>query len=255
MDGNPLEIKKLIDNGFGDVLKTIDEATAIARLQKMNQWDPKLIDDLARRLGDSKYAGLADDLVDNDIFDIYEKLVLDPLNARDLVKHLDLKDGVLDKVGKSAFFVEVTSLGKAFENVVSGAVTSGSWRTKLKDVLSSKFGVNDLDAYEMFEQVQFSYNSTGNYFVADQVFAKFKTVAGQKIIDDIIILENKLSSVTKLTSNQSSAKAVSNYTTRGTKLGVPKGSDANFKDGFSKWVRAYGDGSGNTITDITDTFN
>ena len=255
LNGNPLDIKKLIDNGFGFILKNIDEATAIARLQKLNQWDPKLVDDLARRLGDNKYAGLADDLVDNDIFDVYERLVLDPLNARDLVKHLDLKDGVLDKVGNSAFFVEVTSLGKAFENVVSEAVSSGVWRTKLKDVLSSKFGVSDLDSYEMFEQVQFLYNSTGTYFVADQVFVKFKTVAGQKVIDDIIILENKLSVATKLTSDQSSAKAVLNYTTRGTKLGVPAGSAASFNGGISKWVRAYGDGSGSTILDITDTFN
>ena len=87
------------------------------------------------------------------------------------------------------------------------------------------------------------------------MFAKFKTVAGQKVIDDIIILENKLSEATKLTSNQSSAKAVLNYTTRGTKLGVPTGSAANFNGEISKWVRVYGDGSGSTISDITDTFN
>jgi hypothetical protein len=47
------------------------------------------------------------------------------------------------------------------------------------------------------------YYSGDNYFVANQVFVKYKTVGGQKMVDDILVLENKLSSTTPLTTPQS----------------------------------------------------
>jgi hypothetical protein len=37
-------------------------------LAKLNEWDAVRVDDLARRLGNTKYAGLADELADADLF-------------------------------------------------------------------------------------------------------------------------------------------------------------------------------------------
>lgn len=150
----------------------------------------------------------------------------------------------------------MTQLGKDFEKVVAPALKpGGAWRNKLKTLLKDKFGVDDLDSYEMFEQVHLTYNkTTGDYFVADQVFVKYKTVAGQKVVDDIIVIENKLSDATKLTGNQSTAKTVSKYYSKGDKLGIPRESPVSFKGGNIKWLKAYGNGDGKTIVDLTETF-
>lgn len=255
LDGNPLDVAKLFDNGLGKTLDKVSDVDKTKILSRINEWDASKVDDLARRLGKGNYPNLADDLSDPDFFKLYDDIVNDPENALDIAKRAG--NGNLTTTAKSAFFNDITKLGKDFEGVVAPALRpGGAWRNKLKDVVSKKFGVDDLDSYEMFEQVQLTYKkSTGDYFVADQVLVKYKTIAGQKVIDDLIVVENKLSSITRLTSNQAAAKGVGDYFTKGAKLGVPQGSPASFKNKTIKWVRAYGAGDGKTITDITYTFN
>lgn len=254
LNGSPLDIKKLVNNGFGEILINIDEPIAIRRLQKMNQWNPKLVDDLARRLGDSKYVGLVEDLVDNDIFDVYEKLVLDPFNARDLVKHLDLKDGVLDKVGKSAFFAEVTSLGKAFENFVESNLSL------LRSKILGKYPDIDINDYEIFTQVQMNTGAGSQYFVADILMVK-RTVDdfGQPILDKskALVIESKLSATTNLTTPQGSAlikvksnssifevRSILKQNTNGFTISNTENIHVN------DFLKAYSDGSGNVIIDV-----
>jgi hypothetical protein len=252
-NGNALDVQKLFDNGLSKTLSNVSDADKVKILNRINQWDASKVDDLARRLGKDNYPALADDLTDPAFFKLYDDIIHDPENALDIAKRAG--NGNLTTAAKSTFFNDITKLGKDFESVVAPALGSGMWRDKLK-TLVGKFGVNDLDAYEMFEQVQLTYKkSTGDYFVADQVFVKYRIVAGQKVIDDLIVIENKLSNVTKLTDNQSAAKEISEYFTKGVKLGVPQGSPASFKDAKIKWVRVYGAGDGKTILDITDIFN
>jgi hypothetical protein len=66
----------------------------------------------------------------------------------------------------------------------------------------------------MYSQVQLYY-SGDNYFVADQVFVKYTTnQAGKEIVDDILVIENKLSSTTALTTPQNGALKSSSYRVR-----------------------------------------
>ena len=254
LNGNPLDVQKLFNNGFGKTLNNLSDADKTKMLARMNEWGADKVDDLARRLGKGNYPELADDLTNPDFFKLYDDIIHDPENAIDIAKRAG--DGNLVTTAKSTFFNNITQLGKDFEKVVAPALKpGGAWRDKLKALVKNKFGVDDLDSYEMFEQVQFTYNkTTGDYFVADQVFVKYKTVAGRKVVDDIIVIENKLSDITKLTDNQRIAKGINQYWTRGAKIGVSTGAPAYFKDGTIKWIRAYGSGDGKTIVDITDVF-
>ncbi|MFN7881984.1 MAG: hypothetical protein ACK5PF_03085, partial [bacterium] len=128
----------------------------------------------------------------------------------------------------------------------------GALRSKLKTILESKFGIKDLDSYQMFEQVQFTYNKSGDYFIADQAFVKYGfDTDGDKFIESVIIIENKLSDATKLTGNQSAARSIAEYTVRSRQIsGLEQGLNAT----LNKWLRVYGDGSGKNIVDITDDF-
>jgi len=127
--------------------------------------------------------------------------------------------GVWEKWGKANFFKVVTKKGKDFETLVCLEKFKDRLSDKyleLKQKLNIDFGKN-LDEYDMYSQVQLKYNDTGDYFVADQVFVKYKTLGGQKIIDDVIIIENKLSANTRLTPNQTIAKTKNSYTVRNTR--------------------------------------
>ncbi|MFA0963107.1 fibronectin type III domain-containing protein [Roseivirga sp. BDSF3-8] len=252
LDGNPLDIAKLFDNGLG---KTLNKALVVDKtkiLSRINEWDASKVDDLARRLGKDNYPNLADDLADPDFFKLYDDIINDPENALDIAKKAG--DGNLITTAKSAFFNDITKLGKDFEGVVAPALSpGGTWRNKLSDVVKNKFGIDDLGSYEMYKQVQFTYNkSTGDYFVSDQVFVKYGFDAdGDKFIENIIVIESKLSDGTKLTGNQSAARNVSEYTVRSRQF-VELSQGLEVKS--NNWLRAYGDGSGKNIVDITDEF-
>jgi len=251
LNGNPLNVQKLFDNGLSSTLSKVSDADKVKILDRINQWDASKVDDLARRLGKDNYPALADDLADPDFFKLYDDIIHDPENALDIAKRAG--NGNLTTTAKSTFFNDVTKLGKDFEGVVAPALKpGGALRSKLKTILESKFGIKDLDSYQMFEQVQFTYNKSGDYFIADQAFVKYGfDTDGDKFIESVIIIENKLSDATKLTGNQSAARSIAEYTVRSRQIsGLEQGLNAT----SNKWLRVYGDGSGKNIVDITDDF-
>jgi hypothetical protein len=120
------------------------------------------------------------------------------------------------------------------------------------------FGKN-LDDYDMYSQVQLKYDGD-NYFIADQLFVKYKVDAfGRKTVDDIIVIENKLSSTTPLTSPQTSAMKSASYVVRNID---PKQSQfelnntlnqnaiLNFESGIIKWYKVYDGNDGSAILGI-----
>ena len=92
-------------------------------------------------------------------------------------------------------------------------------------------------------------------------FVKYKlNDAGRKVIDDIVIIENKLSDSTRLTPNQNAAKTKSSYTVRASKsknseiIGSTnelEGGDILNFNGSIQWYKAHDGADGDIITGIT----
>ena len=244
---------KLLRNGLSEILVKAGTGRPQA-LNKVSGWNKNIIN---KFLGDVPKYRLADDMDDvEEALTIYRKVWEQPENAWDFIKSID-KDSRLAKWSRGRFFVEVTQRGKDFEQVVGPALRSGKWRDKLKALLKDKYKVDNLDDYELIEQVQLIYkNPPGDYFIADQIFVKYGFDAdGDKFIDDLIVIENKLSESTRLTGNQETAKSISEYLVRGSKIpGLPTGSQAIFKDNVIKWFKVHSDGVGKEIKNLTDKF-
>lgn len=146
---------------------------------------------------------------------------------------------------------EAETVLKAFKN------RSSQWYGSLKSKVSADFGKN-LDDYDMFSQVELKY-AGDDYFVADQIFVRYKTNAlGQKTIDDIIIIENKLKSSTQLTTPQTRALSKNSYTVRnavdkvsefGSSNTLKQNNVLNFNGGI-KWYKVYDSDNGDVITGI-----
>jgi len=111
------------------------------------------------------------------------------------------------KWAQGNFFKTVTKAGKDFELFVSANLSV------LRTKLLAKYLNIDLNNYAIFEQVQIKTGQIANgadeFFVADFVLVKKKTVLGQEILDfdNAIVLETKLSSTTALTTPQTNALA------------------------------------------------
>ena len=80
------DVQKLLENGLTKTLIGASDADKINILSKLISWDLSKVDDLTRRLGDSKYSGLADKLSDPDYFKLYDEIINDPENAIDIAK-------------------------------------------------------------------------------------------------------------------------------------------------------------------------
>ncbi len=127
---------------------------------------------------------------------------------------------------------------------------------QLRNKVQSTCNVN-LDEYDMYSQVQFKYNDAGDYFVADQVYVKWgKDEFGVNKIQDIVIVEDKLSEGTRLTKHQNGGKAATSLTVRSKTLkpdsGVsgyvlPKNAVIN---GNNKWMKIFDSENGDAISDI-----
>lgn len=193
--------------------------------------------------------------------DVWRDIRLNPDKYWDIAKSNPL-DPVVQKWGQIEFFKVVTGYGKEFEEkVVLSALRdiNNSWYQLLK----RRAGVN-LDEYELFSQVQLKYNNE-DFFVADQLFIKFKLINNVRVIDDVIVIENKLSKLTQLTENQSNAKGINTYVVRSVnKPGLKNHSIILNKSNPSpeentistvsaltiKWYKIYNGGKGAAITDI-----
>jgi hypothetical protein len=128
--------------------------------------------------------------------------------------------------------------------------------TELKALVFADFNKN-LDQYEMFSQVQLKYNTTtGDYFIADQVFVRYDADGD---IEDLIILENKLSGATQLTTNQGAAFNMNSFTTRSLNSecltntnisSISQNTQLNFQN-TKQWYRIESDGVGEIISVIS----
>jgi hypothetical protein len=126
---------------------------------------------------------------------------------------------------------------------------------QLKQQFTNDFGKN-LDDYDMYSQVQLYYNGD-DYFIADQIFVKYKTVMGVDMVDDILVLENKLSGGTPLTSLQNGALKSSSYRVRSNDLSsqfdsntlLKKNTELRFLD-ENQWYKVHDGGNGDIISGI-----
>ncbi len=173
--------------------------------------------------------------------------------------------GIWRKWAKANFFKVVTKKGNDFEKFVCLEKFKNRLSDKyleLKQKFSADFNKN-LDEYDMFSQVQLSFGEVTlangkkvDYFVADQVFVKYDAYGD---IDDIIIIENKLSSGTRLTPNQKAAKGKGSYSVRasnpkkskidGSKNELKGGEILSF-NGEIQWYKVHDGANGDIITGI-----
>jgi|GEM_PF-7082077 len=247
-------------------VNSLDEALDAKLLSKIEDLDNDYLVKLEADIVHPRYGATIKELVEenaDDLTEIWKRLKEDVGFCWEMRSEGGSR---WQKWAQRAAFKDATQKGRAFEDLVLNSIKarSGAWYNKLKQEVAT-FGINNLDEYEFFDQVQFGFpqrklpdGSFVDYFIADQVFVKFKTeiVGGvsRKTIDDMVILETKLSQSTSLTPNQNIAKGLNKYTTRGNKLpGIPSGSSAPF-NGPIKWIKAYDAGVGNVITDITTKF-
>jgi hypothetical protein len=123
---------------------------------------------------------------------------------------------------------------------------------ELKNKVSTDLGKN-LDDYDMYSQVQLKYDGD-NYFVADQLFVKRDALGD---IEDIIVIENKLSSTTPLTTPQTNAFQRTSFTVRSQSVPSEFGSGVNLTSGkpitFSdskQWYKVHDGANGDVISGI-----
>ena len=100
-----------------------------------------------------------------------------------------------ERWAKSEFFKEITDKGREFGKNVTDAIKDKRLYQRLKKAL----GKSDLDGYELEAEVQL-FIEGDRYMVADILL--FKRDETTQKISDVILIENKLSSSTRFTSNQ-----------------------------------------------------
>ncbi|WP_438711694.1 hypothetical protein ACSTS3_03695 [Aquimarina muelleri] len=187
-------------SNFADVSK-LD----VAVLSKLDNWSEPLVSELNKSLG--KYADLGGELTNSKLFDAVETILKYPENAWDALRDLknaDIVSETVSRIGKSSFFTEVIGKGRAFEksvleNLVSGFSTKSG---KAYDVVKNRLlSLNkNIDEYVLFSQLQL--DVPGGKMIADQVLVKYKIIGNRTVIDDVIVLENKLKKTTSYTSRQ-----------------------------------------------------
>lgn len=205
------------------------------------------------------YQGLKLDLQDLDLFNTYKKIANDIEQGYEILDDLDDALSTLtsqkSQNSTSPNFWKYIQNGKKFEKdflLPKLRNRLSDEYSLLKNKANEEFGIN-LDEYDMYSQVQLKYN-TSDYFVADQVYVKWTTVNGQNLIDDIVVIENKLSASTRLTTNQNAGKAASTLVVRSVDK-FPDNSVLGLElKGIipinNKWLKIYDSDNGDIITGI-----
>lgn len=146
----------------------------------------------------------------DDLNDIWKLIKDDPKYAYELSKTGGAR---WTKWAQGNYFKTVTKAGKDFEVVICKEAfknRSSAKYLELKNKFQVEFGKN-LNDYEMFSQVQLKYNSKGDYFVAAQIFIKYDAFGD---IEDVLVIENKLSITTAFSPNQTNALQSNSFTVR-----------------------------------------
>lgn len=189
----------------------------------------------------------------DDVKDIWKRLKEEPSYSWEIRKTGGSR---WEKWAQREFFKVITKKGKDFEELVCEVAFSNRSSAKyleLKEKFQTDFG-KDLDEYEMFGQVQLKFNNDGDYFIADQVFIKFDELEN---VEDLLVLENKLSQSTPFTGNQTEASQIASYNVRSnskeslTSPGTFLTNDSQISFSQSQqWYKISSDGTGALISSI-----
>jgi|GEM_PF-976695 len=235
-------------NGLDDIV----DANLLSKLDNLEAgYFSKFDADLAHSTYGPEIKALLKESPD-DLADIWKRLKDDPAYSWEIQKTGGSR---WEKWGQREFFKDITAKGKGFETNVCLAAfknrTSVSY-LELKQKFQTDFRKN-LDDYDMYSQVQLKYDGD-NYFVADQLFVKRNALGD---IDDLVVIENKLSSSTPLTAPQSTAFTKTSFTVRSvniessTKPGqFLKGGDGLMFGGAKQWYKVHDGANGDLISGI-----
>jgi hypothetical protein len=262
-NGGKTSLLNKIDN-FSSLktwINTLDDVADANLISKLDGLDTSYLTKLEADIASaSNGTGLKTLLKENpdDLTDIWKTLKDDPKYSFELAKTGGTR---WEKWAQGNFFKTVTQAGKDFEQFVSSNLSV------LRSKLLSKYPNIDLNDYAIFEQVQIKTghiaNDADEFFVADFVLVKKKTVLGQEILDfdNTIVLETKLSSSTPLTTPQTNAlakvKSTSNTfdirsisrKTDNSKYFIGTSTDhKNLK--ITDYIKVNSNGVGNTIQDV-----
>lgn len=240
-------------------INTLDEVADASLLSKLDNLDASYFSKLDADLVHATYGPEIKALLrenPDDLAEVWKRLKHDPAYSWEIQKTGGSR---WEKWSQREFFKDITAKGKGFETDVCLATFKNRSSVKyaeLKQKFKTDFGKN-LDDYDMYSQVQLKYDGD-NYFVADQLFVKYKTVGGQKLIDDIVVIENKLSSTTPLTGPQSTAFTKTSFTVRSQNSTSQFGSNINLTSGkvleFSgakQWYKVHDGANGDVISGIS----
>jgi hypothetical protein len=240
-------------------INTLDDVADASLLSKLDNLEAsyftKLDADLVHVTYGSEIKALLKESPD-DLVDVWKKLNDDPAFSWELQKTGGSR---WEKWSQREFFKDITAKGKGFETNVCLATfknRSSAKYLELKQKFQTDFSKN-LDDYDMYSQVQLKYDGD-NYFVADQLFVKYKTVGGQQVIDDLVVIENKLSSTTPLTTPQATAFTKNSFTVRSVSIEsattpgkfLNSGQSLNFS-GTKKWYKVHDGANGDVISGIS----
>ena len=218
------------------------------------------LSNLSKHLDD--FPNLKPDLDDLDVFNAYKKIADDVEQSYEILDDVDGNLALLiaqkTQNSNAPNFWKWVRNGKKFETdylLPKFKNRSSAEYTQLKNKASTEFGVN-LDEFDMYSQVQLKYNGS-DYFVADQVYVKWVNVNGTQVIDDIVVIENKLKSTTRLTTNQNAGKAASSLEVRSVNL-TPESavSGNNLTNQLppintnDKWLKVFDSENGDVISGI-----
>jgi hypothetical protein len=191
----------------------------------------------------------------DDVVEIWKRLKDDPAYSWELQKTGGSR---WEKWGQREFFKDVTAKGKHFERdvcLVALRNRSSAAYLELKNKVAADFGKN-LDEYDMYSQVQLKYDGE-EYFVADQVFVRYRMIGGQKLVEDLVIIENKLSRTTSFTAQQSNALAHRRFVVRSQSVSSEFGTGMNLMNGRvlefvdnAQWIKVSDEATGNQISQI-----
>jgi hypothetical protein len=235
-------------NGLDDVA----DAGLLSKLDNLEtSYFSKLDADLIHQTYGSEIKALLKESPD-DLVDVWKKLKDDPAFSWELQKTGGSR---WEKWSQREFFKDITAKGKGFETNVCLATfrnRSSAKYLELKQKFQTDFGKN-LDDYDIYSQVQLKYDGD-NYFVADQLFVK-RNLDGDII--DMVVLENKLSSTTPLTTPQATAFTKNSFTVRsldkfsemGSGLKLEPGSVINFS-ASKQWYKVHDGSNGDIISGI-----
>ena len=208
------------------------------------------------------------DLDDTDLFSAYKKVDADHTQGYEILDDLDqeIRDILVQKAANAAepSWWKWIVRGRKFEKETVLPLlkdrTSDAYN-QLKNKVQTTFGAN-LDEYDMYSQVQFKYDPSdpSKYFVADQVYVKWgENANGQIIVQDIVVVENKLQEATKLTTHQNGGKAAGGLSVRSvniqkaegnlnpTNRALPQNTPISINN---KWIKIFDSETGEVISDM-----